>query len=91
MKKGFLMTFIAVIAAAAGIVIAIMTALRREKRDVEGEIIIDGVDFLEEDFNEADQATFVEDASDENQEKDAELVKEEVETENNKDDQDNNK
>lgn len=91
MKKGFLMTFIAVIAAAAGIVIAIMTALRREKRDVEGEIIIDGVDFLEEDFNEADQATFVEDASDENQEKDVELVKEEVETENNKDDQDNNK
>lgn len=91
MKKGFLMTFIAVIAAAAGIVIAIMTALRREKRDVEGEIIIDGVDFLEEDFNEADQVTFVEDASDENQEKDAELVKEEVETENNKDDQDNNK
>ena len=81
MKKGFLMTFIAVIAAAAGIVIAIMTALRREKRDVEGEIIIDGVDFLEEDFNEADQATFVEDASDENQEKDAELVKEEIEEE----------
>lgn len=91
MKKGFLMTFIAVIAAAVGIVITIMTALRREKRDVETEVIIDDVDFLEEDFNEADQAAFAEDASDENQEKDVELVKEEAETENNKDDQDNNK
>lgn len=78
MKKGFLMTFIAVIAAAAGIVIAIMTALRREKRDVETEVIIDGVEYLEEDFNESDQAAFVDDASDENQEESGELPKEET-------------
>lgn len=81
MKKGFLMTFIAIIAAAAGIVIAIMTALRREKRDVETEVIIDGVDFLEEDFNEADQAAFVDDASDESQDEDSELTEEEAEEE----------
>lgn len=87
MKKGFLMTFVAIIAAMAGIVIAIMTALRREKRDVETEIIIDDVDFLEEDFNEADQAAFAEDAPDENQEKNVELVKEDDEEENNKEDQ----
>ena len=80
------MTFIAVIAASAGIVIAIMTALRREKRDIETEVIIDGVEYLEEDFNEADQAAFVDDASDENQEKDVELVKEDAEEENNEDD-----
>ena len=83
------MTFIAVVAAAAGIVIAIMTALRKEKSDIETEVIIDGVEYLEEDFNESDQATFVDDTSNENQEKEVALVKEDVEEENLEDDKTN--
>ena len=83
------MTFIAVVAAAAGIVIAIMTVLRKEKSDIETEVIIDDVEYLDEDFNEADQAAFVDDTSNENQEKEVALVKEDVEEENLEDDKTN--
>ena len=61
MKKGILMTLVAVAAAAAGLVVAIMTALNRSKKDSDVDIYIDNTEYLDDDFDAADESAFAED------------------------------
>lgn len=61
MKKGILMTLVAVAAAGVGLVVAIMTALNRSKKDSNVDIYIDDTEYLEDDFDAADESAFAED------------------------------
>ena len=61
MKKGILMTLVAVAAAGVGLVVAIMTVLNRSKKDNNVDIYIDDTEYLEDDFDAADESAFAED------------------------------